>query len=211
MTWTPGQQLQDGKYRIEKVLGEGGFGITYLATSQQYGLVVIKTLNDEVQKRRDFDRFQDDFMNEALAISRCQHRHIVKVHRFFTERVRHPNPGNTLSQYLKLTCMVMECIQGTDLADWVSQKGRLPEAAALRYIQQVGQALSVVHGQGLLHRDVKPNNIMVRRDTDEAVLIDFGFWMHSTSSAQVLDFGEMGVEGGDRSPQFPEFWNSLLV
>ncbi|MEM9212830.1 MAG: bifunctional serine/threonine-protein kinase/formylglycine-generating enzyme family protein [Cyanobacteria bacterium P01_F01_bin.150] len=182
MAWTPGQRLQEGNYRIKKVLGVGGFGITYLATSQDYGEVVIKTLNDEVQIRSDFDSFQDDFMNEALRIRGCQHPHIVKVHCFFTEKVCHPNPGNTLSKYLRLTCMVMECIDGVDLAEMVSTKGRLTEANALRYIQQVGQALSVVHGQGLLHRDIKPNNIMVRQETDKAVLIDFGIAREFTPS-----------------------------
>ena len=174
MAWTPGQLLQEGKYRIEQRLGLGGFGITYLAKSQEYGKVVIKTLNDEVQQRPDFDTFQNDFFDEALKIRGCQHRHIVQVHRVFLEKVRHPNPGNTRSQYLRLACIAMEYIDGTDLDRLVTQKRRLPEADALRYIQQIGQALSVVHGQGLLHRDVKPNNIMVRRNMDEAVLIDFG-------------------------------------
>ena len=174
MAWTPGQQLQGGKYRIQQRLGLGGFGITYLARSQEYGRVVIKTLNDEVQCCPEFDAFQNDFFDEALKMRGCQHRNIVRVHRVFLEKVRHPNPNNTRSHHLRLACIVMEYIEGIDLAMLIEQKGRLSEKVALRYIKQMGQALSVVHEQGLLHRDVKPNNIMVRRDTDEAVLIDFG-------------------------------------
>ncbi|MGK7887716.1 MAG: protein kinase [Leptolyngbyaceae cyanobacterium] len=183
MQWTPGQRLQNGKYTITKVLGEGGFGMTYLADSQEYGQVVIKTVNETVQKRSDFDEFQTDFMNEALKIRGCQHRHIVKVHKLFQEKVRHPNPGNNQSPEISLFCMVMEFVAGIDLAERVIQQGRLSETDALRYVCQVGEALSVVHDNGLLHRDVKPNNIMVRQATDEAVLIDFGIAREFTPNA----------------------------
>ncbi|MGK7891616.1 MAG: SUMF1/EgtB/PvdO family nonheme iron enzyme [Leptolyngbyaceae cyanobacterium] len=176
MAWTPGQLLQNGSYsyRIERVLGIGGFGITYLADSQQDGMVVIKTLNDEVQNHPQFKVFQNDFLNEALRISRFHHPHIVKVHRLFQEWIRYTNPANGQTENLPLSCIVMEFIQGSDLGQMVIQQGALPEAQALAYIAQVGEALSMVHEQELLHRDIKPQNIMVRQQTNEAVLIDFG-------------------------------------
>ncbi len=65
----------------------------------------------------------------------------------------------------------MEYIQGMDLWQRLKQQGKLPEAEAVRYIRQIGEALIVVHDKGLLHRDLKPQNIMVRDSTDEAVLI----------------------------------------
>jgi serine/threonine protein kinase len=68
----------------------------------------------------------------------------------------------------------MEYIDGEDLASRIENKGALQEAEALRYIQQIGEALAVVHNNGLLHRDVKPQNIMLRSVKSEAVLIDFG-------------------------------------
>ncbi|MGK7887905.1 MAG: serine/threonine protein kinase, partial [Leptolyngbyaceae cyanobacterium] len=171
MQWTPGQRLQNGKYTITKVLSErGGFGITYLADSKEYGQVVIKTLNDTMQQQPDFHQFQTDFMNEALKIRGCQHRHIVKVHQLFQEKISPPRRGNAPADSISLVGMVMEFIAGQDLAN----RGRLPEPEALRYVAQVGAALEVVHKNGLVHRDVKPNNIMVRQGTDEAVLIDFG-------------------------------------
>ncbi|MGK7891498.1 MAG: hypothetical protein AB4042_19380 [Leptolyngbyaceae cyanobacterium] len=98
MQWTSGQRLQNDRYTITKVLGEGGFGITYLSDSKEYGQVVIKTVNDTVQNRPDFDEFQDDFVNESLRMSRCQHRHIVKVHEMFREKVPNPNPSNIQSR-----------------------------------------------------------------------------------------------------------------
>jgi serine/threonine protein kinase len=156
MVWTPGQVLQDGKYSIEKKLGQGGFGITYLARDKKDNLVVIKTLKDADKDSPDFNKCQQDFVNEALRLKGCQHPHIVKVYELIKE-------GD-------LWGMVMEYIEGEDLGSL----GKLPESEALLYIRQIGEALTVVHKNGLLHRDVKPPNIMVRSGKSEAVLIDFG-------------------------------------
>ncbi|WP_086689307.1 serine/threonine-protein kinase [Nostoc sp. T09] len=160
MVWASGQQLQGGKYTIEKELGEGGFGITYRARGNNGRFVVIKTLNDKVQRRPDFDKFQQDFLNEAIKLAKCNHPHIVQI-----DEVIHENT---------IWCIVMEYIDGENLAHRVEHQGILPEAEALRYIQQIGEALTVVHNNGLLHRDVKPQNIMLRGGKSEAVLIDFG-------------------------------------
>ncbi|BAY20454.1 serine/threonine kinase [Calothrix sp. NIES-2100] len=160
MVWKTGQQLQCGKYTIETELGEGGFGITYRARDNNGRYIVIKTLNDQVQRRPDFTRFQQDFLNEAIKLAKCSHPHIVQI----DEVIQEDN----------LWCIVMEYIDGDNLAYRVENQGILPEAEALRYIQQIGEALTVVHNNGLLHRDVKPQNIMLRADKSEAVLIDFG-------------------------------------
>jgi serine/threonine protein kinase len=160
MGWLSGQQLQNGKYTIEKELGEGGFGITYRARDNHGNFVVIKTLNDAIQKRADFAKFQQDFLNEAIKLAKCSHPHIVQIY-----EVIHEND---------LWCMVMEYIDGEDLGSFVENQGILSETEALRYIQQIGSALTVVHNNGLLHRDIKPQNIMLRSGKSEAVLIDFG-------------------------------------
>jgi eukaryotic-like serine/threonine-protein kinase len=160
MTWLSGQQLQGGKYLIEQELGQGGFGITYRAKDNNGRLVVIKTLNEQVQRRPDFSKFQQDFLNEAIQLAKCSHPHIVQIDEVIHEDM--------------LWCMVMEYIDGEDLARRVDNQGVLLEAEALRYIQQIGEALIVVHNHGLLHRDIKPQNIMLRSGKSEAVLIDFG-------------------------------------
>ena len=160
MAWAKGQKLQQGKYTIEKRLGEGGFGITYLAKDKRGNLVVIKTLNEWLQRRRDFDKFQQDFLNEAMRLAKYRHPHIVRVDEVFQED--------------ELWCMVMEYIEGEDLGNRVWSGGVLSESEALRYIHQIGEALTFVHNNGLLHRDVQPRNIMVRKSQPEAVLIDFG-------------------------------------
>jgi len=189
MAWASGQRLQGGKYTIEQELGEGGFGITYRAIDNNGRKVVIKTLNEIVQSRPDFAKFQQDFLNEALRLARCSHPHIVRVDEVLQEG--------------ELWCMVMEYIDGEDLASRLVNRGALPEAEALRYIQQIGEALAVVHNNGLLHRDVKPQNIMLRSGKSEAVLIDFGIAREFTPNltqthTQMLSDGFAPIEQYDK-------------
>ncbi|WP_315790147.1 serine/threonine-protein kinase [Fischerella sp. JS2] len=157
---SPGYQLRGGKYTIERTLAQGGFGITYLARNDRGEWVVIKTLNETVQRRPDFAKLQEDFVREALRLAKCNHPHIVRVDDVFQEG--------------QLWCMVMEYIQGENLTDRVVNRGILSQAEALGYIRQISEALTVVHNNGLLHRDIKPANIIVRAGKQEAVLIDFG-------------------------------------
>lgn len=160
MVWTPGQGLNGDRYIIEGKLGEGGFGITYLAQKASNGQrVVIKTLKDDLLIDPDFARYRERFLQEALLLSLCRHPNIVEIDNYFTH-------GD-------LPCIAMEYVAGEDLWKWVARRGILSETEALNYIRQAGEAVIVVHEKGLLHRDIKPQNIMVR-DNQDAVLIDFG-------------------------------------
>ncbi|WP_228056287.1 serine/threonine-protein kinase [Microcoleus sp. LEGE 07076] len=160
MVWTPGQRLNGDRYIIEDKLGEGGFGVTYLAQkAQNRQRVVIKTLKDELLSDPDFARYRDRFRDEAVKLSVCRHPNIVQIDNYFDH-------GN-------LPCIAMEYVAGEDLWKWVEKRGILSETEALNYIRKAGEAVIVVHEKGLLHRDIKPQNIMVR-DNQDAVLIDFG-------------------------------------
>ncbi|MGA9382363.1 MAG: serine/threonine-protein kinase [Phormidium sp.] len=164
MIWPTGKNLHGNRYIIESKLGVGGFGITYLAKNRKGEFVVIKTLKDEVMTNPDFadfrEKYQHNFRDEALRIALCRHPHIVQIDNAFNDE--------------SLPCIAMEYVAGEDLWKRVKNRGCLSEAEALRYIRQIGEALTVVHDKGLLHRDLKPHNIMVRSHVSEAVLIDFG-------------------------------------
>lgn len=156
-----GSVLQNGKYQIEQALGEGGFGITYRAVRMPLNqIVVIKTVNPANWSGGNLTEQQQQFQQEARRLAQCKHPNIVTVTDFFIEQ--------------GLPYLVMDYIPGKPLSEIVRPNQPLPEATALYYIQQVGEALQVVHRQGLLHRDVKPQNIMIHDLTGEAILIDFG-------------------------------------
>ncbi|TAG50594.1 MAG: serine/threonine protein kinase [Oscillatoriales cyanobacterium] len=179
--WQPGQQLDDGKYIIEEYLGGGGFGETYRAQNRHEGKsVAIKTLNLFQQFQPDFAKTQNKFLKEAMSLAKCRHPHIVEVYDIFRE-------GD-------FNCMVMELIDGIDLATHLKENGRLSEQKALSMIQQLGDALTCVHKQNLTHRDVKPENIMLRKRGMEAVLIDFGLARQATLSGKLMTNSSRGTE-----------------
>ncbi len=157
-----GTTLQGGKYTLNQEIGRGGFGITYKATHHYLRHeVVIKTLNDKLRQHADFTKFERQFQDEARRLATCIHPNIVRVSDFFVEA--------------GLPYMVMEYIRGETLGEAFVLPGiPLPEPTAIHYIRQIGAALEVVHNNGLLHRDVKPDNIILRQGTPEVVLIDFG-------------------------------------
>ncbi|AUT03046.1 serine/threonine protein kinase [Nostoc sp. CENA543] len=157
-----GKILQGGKYTLIQEIGRGGFGITFKATHHYLEQeVVMKTINEKLRKHPDFAKFEQQFLDEARRLATCIHPNIVRVSDFFVED--------------DLPYMVMEYIPGETLGEAFILPGiPLPEETAIHYIRQIGAALQVVHSNGLLHRDVKPDNIILRQGTQEVVLIDFG-------------------------------------
>ncbi len=157
-----GTILQSGKYTIIQEIGRGGFGITFKATHHYLGQeVVMKTINERLRQHPDFPKFERQFQDEARRLAACVHPNIVRVSDFFEEN--------------GLPYMVMEYIPGENLGQaFVSPGIPLSEETAIHYIRQIGAALQVVHNNGLLHRDIKPDNIILRQGTQEVILIDFG-------------------------------------
>lgn len=163
MSWTPGYKLRQRPYIIERILGQGGFGITYKAKHLQLDhQVVLKTPNAGLQNDPEYSKYVQRFIQEGKTLARlCQnsHPHIVRVSDLFEENGLH--------------CLVMDLIVGQSLWEFVQTKGRLSEAEAVNIIRQIADALVMVHNAGIIHRDAHPGNIMLRNKTS-AVLIDFG-------------------------------------
>ncbi|HEY9853301.1 MAG TPA: serine/threonine-protein kinase [Leptolyngbyaceae cyanobacterium] len=162
--WAGGQSVGGGRYIIENILGMGGFGVTYKAKHTELNTyAVIKTPREDLQYEADYDKFVQRFLKEGQLLAKLaqkRHPHIVRVTDLFRE-------GD-------IDCLVMEYIEGESLWQRVKRtKQPLSEAEALKYFQQVGDALSVVHQDGLVHRDAHPDNIMLTAN-GLAVLIDFG-------------------------------------
>jgi formylglycine-generating enzyme required for sulfatase activity/tRNA A-37 threonylcarbamoyl transferase component Bud32 len=160
--WKEGEKLNSGKYLVEQLLGSGGFGVTYrIRETRSNKLFALKTLNEIAKNKPDFPQLQSKFINEAIALANCRHPNIVKVYpQGFQEG--------------ELWCMVMEYIEGKDLAKHLDQGDKFGEKKAVEIIIKVGEALNFVHQQGLLHRDIKPANILLRNSGSTPVLIDFG-------------------------------------
>ncbi|MEH1935844.1 MAG: serine/threonine-protein kinase [Nostoc sp.] len=170
MFWQNGQLIYNGKYKIEKYLGGGGFAVTYQAMHTKLNRrVVIKTPNISVQNDPDYPKYVERFKKEAQMLAMCctdSHPHIVQVFDFFVEED---------GRY----CLEMQYIAGQSLWEYVQRQGKLPETEAVKYIRQMGLALVDVHKKGVFHLDVTPPNIMLNFDpkvpnSGKAVLIDFG-------------------------------------
>lgn len=166
------------EYSIERVLGHGGFGITYLARDTRLGaLVALKEFlpgdiaqrdgtnlrvlpNPDRQAVRDFQAGVKNFVKEAQALAHFKHPHIVRVLRFLEAN------GTAYT--------VMEYEEGHSLADYLKQHGpRIDEAMILRVFIPILNGLHAVHEEKMLHLDIKPENIYLRRD-GSPLLIDFG-------------------------------------
>ncbi len=176
-----GTHLQNGRYTLGRVLGEGGFGITYLGAHRYLKrTVAIKELFPEWamrhgttvsvpdRRQRDFHMEKERVLEEARVISRLDSPHIVEVQDAFLE-------NNT-------AYIVMEYLEGESLQEWIDAEGALPPYDVHWIALAACDALAEVHTQDLLHRDIKPANIMLT-DDGRVVLVDFG-------SARTFDDGQ---------------------
>ncbi|HEX8551473.1 MAG TPA: serine/threonine-protein kinase [Abditibacteriaceae bacterium] len=169
----PDTSLYNGAYSVDSALGQGGFGITYRGEDTALRrTVAIKEFFPAGSTRRDrnvvppasisaadFEAARETFLEEARLVARFQHPNIVDVYSVFSE-------NNTVY-------MVMEYLAGDDLEKIVRLRGPLDEGQALALIQPVVSAVETLHGAGLLHQDIKPDNLILNSD-GRVVLIDFG-------------------------------------
>ena len=169
-----GHRLQE--YELIRVLGFGGFGMTYLGFDHNLDKAValkeylpadIATRTDDnsvapqaSQFRGDFEWGLERFLDEARTLARFDHRHIIKVHRFFEAH------GTAY--------IVMEYAEGETLSAYLDRKWTLKEEELKAILNPILDGLEVVHAADFLHRDIKPGNIIIRDEDGSPVLLDFG-------------------------------------
>jgi len=175
MELQPGTTLCDGKYTIETKIGEGGFGITYKAIQNGLNRVVCikeyfpagkctratkkNTVFVQGTSEQVFEKYRQAFVREAKMLATLHHPNIVEVLDVFDE-------NNT-------SYMVMTFVKGKSLQQIVEVRGKLPYPETVNYIAQITNAVGYIHDHHILHRDIKPDNIMITADF-KAILIDFG-------------------------------------
>ncbi len=152
------QEVVAGRYSIERELGRGGMGIVLLARDVALDrLVAIKLLPPALAE--SWER-RERFLREARTAAGLSHPHIVPIH--------------AVEEHGHLVFFVMGFVDGETLRERVERAGPLSPRDVMRVVQEVAWALSYAHQRGVVHRDVKPENIMVERDTGRALVTDFG-------------------------------------
>ena len=194
-----GSTLQSGKYEILRVLGQGGFGITYLARHSLLNeTFAIKEFFPKDYCNRDgatshitvatetniglVEKLRERFVTEARNMLKLSHPGIIRIHDIFEE--------NGTAYY------VMDFIEGTSLEDMVRMNGPMPEKTGVEYARRIGEALDYVHQHKMTHFDVKPANVMIRKRDGEPILIDFGLSKQYNDSGHAVSTLLMGVSHG---------------
>lgn len=165
----------DGRYEIIEIIGVGGMAVVYKAFDNiDHRIVAVKILKDEFLANEEFRR---RFKNESKAIAVLSHPNIVKVFDV--------SYGNML-QYI-----VMEYVEGISLKEYIEQQGKINAREAIYYVTQILRALQHAHDKGIVHRDIKPQNIMLISDGTIKVT-DFGIARFSRSETRTMTDGAIG-------------------
>ena len=164
------QQVLAGQYSLERELGRGGMGIVYLAREVSLDrLVAIKVLPPALAARADL---RGRFLREARTAAKLSHPHIVPIH-----RVGEAGP---------YVYFAMAYVDGETVGQRLRTRGPFPSGEASRILREASWALAYAHAQGVVHRDVKPDNIMLERGSGRALLTDFGI-AHVAEATAITD------------------------
>ena len=167
------------RYTLERELGRGGMGTVYLARDLRLDrLVALKVLPGEFASQV---ALRERFLRETRTAASFSHPNIVPVY--------------AVEESDELLAYAMGLVEGETLAERVNRMGPLPTREIVRVLQDVGYALAYAHGRGVVHRDIKPDNVMIERATGRALVMDFGIsrsMAHpAASSASLTRVGEV--------------------
>lgn len=161
------QEAVAGRYAIERELGRGGMGVVFLARDLALDrLVAIKLLPPAMAASADR---RARFLREARTAARLSHPNIVPIH--------------AVEESDGLVFFVMGYVAGETLGERIRRHGRLPASEVTQVVREVAWALAYAHRQGVVHRDVKPENILLERDGGRALVTDFGIAQVSGDAA----------------------------
>lgn len=164
-----------GEYRLVEKLGEGGMGEVYQGVHSKIGRVVaVKILSQAAHG----PEFVQRFLNEARIQGGLQHNNIVTLYDFL--------------EYNGQPCIIMEYIEGQTLTECIRAWGGLPLVDAIRYFQSILEAIDYVHSRGIVHRDIKSNNIKIT-PSGQVKVLDFGIAKSGASPALTVTGAFVGT------------------
>src|SRR4029079_4196195 len=156
-------------------VGRGGMGVVYLARDVQLDRdVAIKVLPTHLAHTPEA---RERFLREARTAAGLSHPHIVPIHR--------------VDEAVAFFFMVMSLVEGETLGERLRTRGPLPPADAARVLREVAWALAYAHGRGIVHRDIKPDNILLEAGTGRAMVTDFGIAHGGGQASNAIDFGKL--------------------
>jgi serine/threonine-protein kinase len=168
------QAALQGRYLLDRELGRGGMGVVYLARDVALDRpVAIKLLPPHLAVGPGV---RSRFLREARTAARLSHPHIVPIH--------------AVEEHGDLVCFIMAYVAGETVAERVRNAGPLTPSAVARLVQEIAWALAYAHQHGVVHRDVKPENILLERGTDRALVTDFGI-AHLDEAAEATPPGDI--------------------
>ena len=146
------------RYEVLNLLGEGGMGAVYKARDVELGrMVALKVIRPDLARNR---AILDRFKQELILATQVTHRNVVRIY--------------DLGEAEGIKFITMEYVEGVDLAAVIHQRTKLPPKEAVDIIEQVCRALRAAHNVGVIHRDLKPQNIMREQGTGRILVMDFG-------------------------------------
>ncbi len=157
------QRRLGGRYEIERELGRGGMGAVYLGARRQARSS--RRAQGAAGRIRVAPALRDRFLRETQIAASFSHPNIVPVY--------------AVEESDELLAYVMGYVEGESLAERVQARGSAAVRETVRLLQDVGYALAYAHGRGVVHRDIKPDNIMIERATGRALVMDFGIRVSS--------------------------------